>query len=68
MLNTTICDSEQHAGYLQWNLTANADTAQISFDGGAHVAPTWGTPTGGVFKYISPYLLPLDPNAPLTRS
>ena len=51
VLNTTICDS-QNTGYLQWNLTASADTARISFDGGA----TWnnmGTPTGGVFKYIS---------------
>ena len=59
-LNTMNCDADNPPGYLQWNLTAKADTAQISFDSGI----TWndmGTPTGGVFKYVSAYLLPLTP-------
>ena len=64
VLNTTICD-ENNTPELQWNLTANADTARISFDGGL----TWHdmTSTGSVFKYVSGYLLPLDPSDALVQ-
>ena len=65
-LNTIQCDADNPPGSLQWNLTAKADTARISFDGGT----TWqnmGPPTGGVFKYVSGYLLPLDPTDALVK-
>ena len=64
VLNTTICDAQQHAGYLQWNLTASAEhRAESHSTADRHLDLTWERQPAACTELVasSPYLLPLNP-------